>query len=384
MSPARILALTRKEIREIVRDPIFALLAFFLPVMLLLVFIYGMGRDVENVPFAVLDEDHSAASRDYAHRFIASRYFRLHARLGSMHDAEPLLADGAVRVVIVIPERFGQRLGAGRAASVQFLVDGTFIAPARTILGYIQAIHADAVAGLQRDFLIRRMGLQPERAAVLLQPVGTEVRYLYNAELHNVWAAGPSEVMLILMIVVPLLTALSVVREKESGAIYNVYSSTISRGELVAGKMLPNVAISAFDALVLVVMVRWWFGVPFRGSILVLLVATALFIGCLAAFGLLVSLLVRTQAGAMIVAIVLSMIVGLQFSGMITPVASLTGVNALLTRLLPAMYYHNVVQGCFLKGTGASGLMQDVGVLAAYCVGLVGLCYRQFHKRVPQ
>lgn len=383
MNWTRILAVSQKEIREIVRDPIFGLLAFFLPVMLLLVFIYGMGRDVEHVPFALLDEDHSAASRDYAHHFIASRYFQLYARVESLRQAEPLLDDGKVRVVLVIPERFGRQLRAGRGTQVQFLVDGSFILAARTELGYLAAIHADAVARLQRDHLVRRLAMRPDQAAVVLQPASAEVRYLYNAQLHNVWGAGPSMLMLILLIVAPLLTAHSVVREKEAGSIYNVYASTIGRSEFLIGKLLPNAAISFFDAMVLASLVHWWFGVPFRGSLPGFLCVTGAFVACLSAFGLLVSLLVRTQQGAMIVALVTSMIAGMQFSGMVTPVATLTGVNAILAHLLPGMYYHDAVQAAFLKGSSATGLAVEIGVLTLYTAGLLKLCHRRFHKRLP-
>ena len=381
MKLGRVLAVAHKEWHEILRDRIYFLLAFILPPLLMLVFCYGISQDVENVPFAVVDYDRSVTSRDYAHHFIVSRYFDYRGHLGAMNDADRLLANGNVGLVLVIPERFEERLFSGQPAAIQALVDGTFPQRARTVQGYIEAINAIASGELQVGYVSKRLGVSTARALQLLQPLRLEVRYLYNPELRSVWSVSASMMMFILIMTAPLLAALSVVREKETGSIYNIYASTIRRAEFILGKLLPNVLISFLNAMVLWLMAAWYFGAPFKGSIPFFLLATLLYVICTSSLGLLISMLVRTQQAALMIAVILSVIIALQFSGMLTPVALLTGPNWLLAHLLPAMYYQNVVLGAFLKGSGWAVLWPEALVLAVYSVAVLGVVVLLFRKR---
>lgn len=381
LNPRRVLALAHKEWREILRDRIYFLLAFILPPLLMLVFCYGISQDVEHVPFAVVDYDRSPMSRDYAHHYIVSRYFDFHGYLGDSRDADRLLANGEVGLVLVIAERFEEDLFSGRRVAVQSLIDGTFPQRARTVQGYIEAINAIASGELQVGYVAKRLGIPPERAFTFLQPLRLEVRYLYNPELRSVWSVAASMMMFILIMTVPLLSALSVVREKESGAIYNIYASTIGRGEFILGKLLPNVGISFVNALVLWFMALWYFGAPFKGGAVFFLVATFLYVTCASGLGMLVSMLVRTQQAALMVVVILSVLIALQFSGMLTPVSLLTGPNWWIAHLLPAMYYQNVVLGAFLKGSGFGELWLDALLLALFALVLLALVYRLFRKR---
>jgi ABC-2 type transport system permease protein len=385
MNPARklrrVLAIAAKEWREIVRDRIYFLLAFILPPLLMLVFCYGISQDVENVPFAVVDYDRSAMSRDYAHHYIVSRYFDYRGHLAHERDADRLLANGDVALVLVIPERFEEQLFTGHAVGVQALLDGTFPQRARTTQGYIEAINAIASGELQVGYVAKRLGIDTGRVLTLLQPLRLEVRYLYNPELRSVWSVAASMMMFILIMTAPLLAALSVVREKETGSIYNIYASTIGRAEFIMGKLLPNVLISFLNALVLWGMAMWYFGAPFKGSVAFFLLATLLYVLCTSSLGLLVSMLVRTQQAALMIAVIFSVIIALQFSGMLTPVALLTGPNWLLAHGLPAMYYQNVVLGAFLKGSGWAVLWPEALMLAVYSVAVLGVVYWLFRKR---
>lgn len=381
LNPGRVLAVAHKEWREILRDRIYFLLAFVLPPLLMLVFCYGISQDVEHVPFAVVDHDRSPMSRDYAHHYIVSRYFAYRGALADARDADRLLANGDVGLVLVIPERFEEDLFSGRRVAVQTLIDGTFPQRARTVQGYIEAINAIASGEMQVGYVSKRLGIPTQRALTLLQPLRLEVRYLYNPELRSVWSVAASMMMFILIMTVPLLSALSVVREKESGAIYNIYASTIGRSEFILGKLLPNVGISFVNALVLWAMALWYFGAPFKGGAGFFLVATFLYVACASAFGLLASMLVRTQQAALMVVVILSVLIALEFSGMLTPVSLLTGPNWLLAHALPAMYYQNVVLGAFLKGSGVAELWRDALMLALFTVALLGLVHRLFRKR---
>ena len=381
MNFARVFAVAQREWREILRDRIYFLLAFLLPVMLMLVFGYGMSQNIENIAFAVVDEDRTPHSRDYAHHFIESRYFSFKGYLPDADAADRLLAQRKLRVVIVIGPSFAEQLSAGRTATVQTLIDGTFTASTRTIQAYVEAINLAASTSIRAGYLARRLGLPHARVAAMLQPVVLDVRYLYNQEVRSIWSVAPGLIMLILMLVPPLLMALSVVREKETGAIYNVCTSTITRAEFLAGKLLPSVTISCINAGILWLLATRYFGTPFKGSLVFFAAATLLYILCTTALGLLISLLVRTQQAAMIISLVMSIIVSIQFSGLITPVSALSGGNFAIAHAFPAMYYNTVVKGAFLKAVGFEVLWPELLLFTLYAVALFILCHLLFRKR---
>lgn len=382
MNPKRVWTLARKEWREVLRDRVYFLLAFVLPMMLMMVFGYGLSQDVENVPFALLDTSRTALSRDYAQHFTGSRYFHFKGYLGSMDEADALLADGEVRAVLVIPEDFEKRLMEGGSTRVQALLDGTFTKTARTVRGYVEAINAAAAGELQVVHVARKLGVSHARASVMLQPVRVEVRYLFNQELRSLWAIAPSLVMFVLTVSAPLLAALGVVREKETGAIYNIYSSTITRGEFLAGKLLPYVGISLANGMVLWLMACFHFDAPFRGSVATFALALLLYVLCTSSLGLVLSLLVHTQQAAMVLAVILSFIIAVQFSGIFTPVSSLPKTNALVARFLPAMYFNTVIECSFLKGMGFESLWWELTASSLFTVVMLAVAWLLFRKRV--
>jgi ABC-2 type transport system permease protein len=382
MNPIRVAAIAGKEWREIVRDRIFVLLAFLLPVLLMFVFGYGLTQDVENMPLAIVDDDRSPASRDYARHYIESRYFHFEGYAGRVEEAERLIESGRVRVVIVIGADFERQLVERRPVAVQMLMDGTFINSARVLKGYIEAINAGAAVAIQTASVSQRLGISGARADTMVQPLRLDPRYLYNQELRTIWAIAPSLIMNILMWTSPLLVALSVVREKESGAIFNIYASETTRLEFLLGKALPCAAISFINGVVLWIIATRYFGAPFRGGALSFLAATAVFVLSTSALGLLVSLWVRTQQSALMIVVLVGAIVGMHFSGMFESVVSLPAPNRTISHLFPAMYYNNVIQGAFLKGAGFAETWPDILVTGLFACAALGLSYLSFHKRV--
>ncbi len=381
MNLRRIAAVASKEWRETVRDRMFFLLAFLLPILWMLVFGYGLVLDVENIPYAALDRDQSALSRDYLYRFQQSRYFDFKGALTDEREADPLLASGRIRAAIIIPEKFQERLNAGQTVGVQTLIDGIF--PLRTDItkGYVIAINSAFNEERLVDYISRRIGISRTQAEYRAQPIKLEVRYLYNEEVRSSWSIVPALVMFTLMLSCPLLTALGIVREKETGSIYNIYSSTVTKIEFLFGKLLPYVLISSMNAVVLWIMATLWFGVPFKGNLLFFLVASLVFVLSSTGVGLLVSLLVRTQIAALLITIIIAMVPTILFSGLIVPVSSLSPGSQFQAHLFPSMYYTNIVRGTFLKGIGLEVLWTDVLALALYAVILRLVGYRLFTKR---
>jgi ABC-2 type transport system permease protein len=381
MNWKRMAAVTEKETKEILRDRLFFVLAFLVPSALMLLFGYGLTFDVEHLPIANVDHDGTAMSRDYAHRFIDSRYFDFHGYSRDERQLDPLLTDNKLRAVIVIPEHFERDLTSGRPAHVQTLIDGTFPFRADTTKGYIVAINSAMSIDLLANALAQARGIPAEQVRETLQPVKLEVRYLYNESLRSIWSLAPELIMLILMVTPPFLTALGVVREKENGAIYNIYASTVTRAEFLIGKLTPYVAISMLNGVILWTLAAGLYGVPFRGNFFFFLFATFVYVNCTTGIGLLVSILVRTQVAAMIASVIVTFVPTVLYSGVLIPIPSLHANARVIAALLPAMYYNDLVVGCFLKGAGIGVLWPDVLALAVYAGVLLITGYVFFRKR---
>ncbi|MBE9487331.1 MAG: ABC transporter permease [Chloroflexi bacterium] len=381
MKLIRVQAIMHKEWREILRDRLFLTLAFVVPASLMLVFGYGISLDVENLPFAVLDQDRSAMSRDYLHRFIDSRYFDYQGDVRSVREIDSLLADSDIRFAIIIPPKFQENLLSGRPVAAQSLIDGVFPFRASTSKGYVIAINAAFNGELLAGYISRRLGVNLEQGMNMVQPVGVQLRYLYNQEVKSTWSIATALIMFVLMIIPPFLTALGVVREKENGSIYNIYASTVSRGEFLVGKLTPYVGIAIINMLILWLMVVFLFRAPFKGDPLFFFVASVIYVICTTGIGLLVSLIVRTQVAAMLMTVVVTIVPSVLYSGLLVPIASMAPQGQFEAHLFPAMYYTDIALGSFLKGIGLEQLWGRVLALSIYAAVLWTLGYLLFHKR---
>lgn len=383
MNVALVFAIARKERQEILRDPIYLALAFAMPTLLMLVFGYGITQDVRAIPLQVVDYDRTPASRAYIDRFAHSEHFDFRGYAPDERAAGKMFSRGDARVLVVVPENFSEQLEKGRRVAVQTLLDGSFTTtrPPRTVEGYVDALHAVVTADLQAGYLVHTLGVSAAQARALLQPLELETRYLYNPQLISIWSVAPSLIMFVLIFVGPMLMALSVVREKECGSILNIYASTVRRSELLAGKLLPNVLISAINAVLLWLIAVVHFGAPFKGSLACFALGSALYVLCVSGLGLIVSLLVDTQEAALIIVGVSASILGMQYSGMFTPVQSLEGFPWLLAHAFPAMYYLEVIQGTFLAGMGLAALWTSVLALAGFAALYLVISLLLFHKR---
>ena len=381
MNIKRIFVVAHKEWREIVRDRLFFSLAFIVPAFLMILFGYGISMDVEDIPFVVMDQDGSRMSRDYSYRFIDSRYFDFKGYVHDEHTLTLLLTDNKVRAAIIIPEHFQKDLLNGRPVHVQTLIDGTFPFRAQTTKGYVTAINAAMSRELLAGYLSRTRGISNERARGIVRPVRLEVRYLYNQSVKSIWSVAPKLIMVIMMLSPPFLTALGVVREKESGSIYNIYASTVRRGEFLLGKLVPYVGISTMNMFILWLMATKLYGAPFKGQVSFFVPASILYVICTTGIGLVASVFVRTQIAAIIVTVILTMIPAVLYSGCLIPIPSLSGQAQTIAHMLPAMYYTNIVMGSFLKGVGLKSLWPNVLILAGYATILFTIGFSLFTKR---
>lgn len=381
MNLRRVAAVASKEWRETTRDRMFLTLAFLIPFVWMIVFGYGIVFDVEDIPYAVLDYDQSTLSRDYLNRFQQSRYFNLRGALRNEREIEGLLAGGLVRAVIIVPEKFQERLIEGRSVGVQTIVDGVLPLRGELTKGYIIAINAAFSREMVARYVAQARRLPLDQAQMLMEPVRLDVRYLYNQAVKSAWTIAPSLVMMILAFCPPLLTAIGIVREKERGSIYNIYSSTVTRHEFLLGKLLPYTLISVINILVLWIMAVFLFGAPFKGDPLFFFIASVVFVLCTTGIGLVVSMFANTQQAALLITLVISLIPAINYSGMFSPVSSLTGGAEIASYLFPGRYYMDIVRGSFLKGVGLDVLWKDLLILAVYAVILRTIAFRLLTKR---
>jgi ABC-2 type transport system permease protein len=371
------LAIARKETRQLLRDPAYLGLAIVVPLLLILLLGYQLSLDVKGLLVAVVDHDRSRWSREYVDGLVHSEYFRLVGMLDSPEEAREWVRSGRARVVIDIPPDFGRRLSAGLPATLGVTVDGSFPARGQIGTGYVEAINALYNQRLLREHLARH-GAGDDR----LWPVQMELAVWYNPTLESKNFIVPGMLVVILMIFPPLLSALLIVRERESGTILNLYCSPAGRWDILAGKALPYVAVSFLDFLLIFAASIWLFRVRFVGAVWVLVAGALLYSVCTVGLGLLISTLTRSQLAAMLATFLGAVAPAFTFSGIFTPPASLDAVGRFVSRLIPATYFMDIVRGSYLKGGGVVAYVPSLLILMLYCVVIYVAAWLALRKRL--
>jgi ABC-2 type transport system permease protein len=371
----RVAEVVRKELLQLRRDPRLFRLILVAPMIQLLVFGYAVSTDVRHTATFLVDQDRSPLSRELVDAFTASGYFDVVAASGAAPDAVKALDRGEATVGLVIPPGFGRDLlAAGTegvpAATVQLLVDGTNSNIATVALGYEE--------GILRSFGARvaAAGAELPEAAVALQE-----RAWYNPSLESRNYNVPAVVGTLMLLVALLLTALAIVREREIGTLEQLMVSPLSPGELIAGKTLPFALIAFIDLGLVTTIAVLWFEVPFRGNLLVLLLASLLFLLPALGTGLLISTVSSTQQEAFLTTF-LTFMPTILLSGFLFPISSMPKVFQWLTLVNPLRHYLEIVRGVFLKGTGLAVLWPQHLALLALGAALLTLAARRFEKRV--
>lgn len=367
---SRLLAIARKEVIQLRRDPRSLAMAFLMPALLILLFGYVISFDVKDIRLAVLDEDRSARSRELVDAFTGSGYFRVAARLSRYGDAGPLLDRGAVRMVLVVPPGFARDLGAGRPAAVQALVDGGDANTAAIALNYARAI---VIAYSARAVL---------RGTTFTAPVSAESRVWYNEELKSSNMIVPGLIAVVMMVVAAMLSSLTIAREWERGTMEQLAATPVHRVEVIFGKLAPYLAIGLVDVGVAVLVGRLVFGVPFRGSALWLLGTTFFFLLGTLGLGIFISATVKSQLLATQTAMIATYLPSLLLSGLMFDIANMPFVLRMITHVVPARYFIVVTRGVLLKGVGPHVLwIQGVGMIVFAAIGLT-LAVRAFRKEI--
>ena len=359
----RLLAYSIRESLELLRDPIRLGFGLFGTALLMLVFGFGVSTDVNNLSFAVLDRDQTTASRAYLEELRGSTYFVEKSPLVDYADLEKRLQDGDVSAGIEIPPGFGRDLKRGRPAWVSAIVDGAMPFRAQTIRGYLQGMH---VLYLADPAVKTTLPAAPPAADI-------EVRFKYNQDFDSIYAMVPATMSMMLALFPAILMALAIVREKELGSITNLYVTPVTRIEFLIGKQLPYIAVAMVNFLLLLLMALFIFEVPLKGSLAVLLLGVLIYVTTTTAYGMLISAFTRTQIAALFGTAILTVLPATQFSGMTTPVSSLTGAARYMGLGFPMTYFVPISVGTFTKGLGFQDLGMDLAALVLFVPILLGL-----------
>jgi ABC-2 type transport system permease protein len=358
----QVLAVGRKELRQIVRDQRTLMILLFVPAFFLLLFGYALNFDIRNVTLAVHDQDRSTKSRELVSAFVNSGYFRLVRYVDSPQEIDRLVDEGQARAVMTIPAGFDRDVTLKRPVDVQVIVDGDNANTAATVVGYTRS-------------LISEFGAIGMRA-----PLAVEPRIWYNPQLRSTLFLVPGLIAYISMLTAVVSTALSVVREKERGTMEQVRMAPISPLPYIIGKTIPYLVISFVSALIVIVAAMALFDLPMRGSWLLLCAAIGLFLIGAQAMGLLISTVAQTQQVAFQISLLASLLPTMILSGFIFPISSMPpGVQA-VTHIVPARYFLVALRSIVLKGAGLAAFWQEMMALAIFATIALGLASLRLRK----
>lgn len=374
MNPRRLGGFARKEWRQMLRDPSSIVVAFVLPAVLLFLFGFGVSLDLRGVPVAVVVERPTPESMGFFHAMAASKYLTP-VLLPDRRRAETALRARQVQGIVVVGDDFSRRLLGGRAAPAQLIVDGTDANSARLIEGYVQGVWNVWVTQLG----IERLGGAAMRDAV---PVDLRTRVWFNSEVNSRYFLVPGLIAIVMTLIGALLTALVVAREWERGTMEALLTTRLTRGEFLAGKIAPYFLLGMGGMAAAVILSVAVFGVPFRGSVWLLVLCSAVFMLVMLGIGLLISTVTRNQFVASIAALLATMLPAVMLSGFLFDIASMPGWVQVITHVVAARYFVSILQTLFLVGDVAAVIVPNLLALAGMAVLFLGLTVLRTRRRL--
>ena len=364
-----------KEFIQVFRDTRTRFVLFGPPLIQMVIFGYAATYEIRHVPAAVLDYDNTQESRELISRVAATPYFDLQQRLANPEQIRNLIDRGDATLALRIDSGFAQQLRKGQTARVQVIVDATNSNTALIALGYLNQIAQRFAGDYQRD---RKQRVGPQLVS-FAPSVTLEQRPWFNTNLHSRWFFVPGVIGSLTMIVVINLTAFAIVREREVGTLEQIMVTPIRPVEFILGKTLPFFLIGLADVALIATLGTFWFQIPLRGSIFVLLAGTVLFLLCMLGIGLLISTISSTQQQAMVTSFFFIM-PAIVFSGFGFPISTMPQWLQLSTFLSPLRYFLIVLRGVYLKGLGCGPLWPQFLGMAVLAAALLGVSVLRFRK----
>jgi len=376
MINSRLTALIRKEFIQILRDPRTLALILVIPIMQLFLLGYAATNDVRNVRMAVFDQDRGVAARQFLDAFRAADYFRITYDVDSEDELRSLIDSGEARVGLIIPPDYSSRVQGGETASVAFILDGSDPTGAQTALSAARLIGQAHATRILEERLARQG--QP---SVLQQPVEVLTQVWYNPDMISAYYIIPGVIGMILFALTSILTATAVVRERERGTIEQLIVTPIRPVELVIGKILPYVILAFLNMLEVLTIGHYWFGVPVRGNLALILALSGLFLLTSLGIGLLASTFANTQQEAMLI-VWMTLLPALFLSGFFFPLEAMPKILQWISLILPLRYYLVIIRSLLLKDIGVAALQKEIIALAIFGFALMTAASLRFRKRL--
>ena len=377
MNWRRLTAVARKEIIQIRRDVRSLMIVLLMPVVLVLLFGYGINLDLKHLPVYVYDREGSQQSQDLLKRFQSTEYFDVVRVVNNYPELVRALDDGDAKMGLVVPWDFSKKLNAGGPVSIQALVDASDDNTANVLIGYAQAVVRGYSANLQMDWLRRHGG---QLAAQ--QPLSVAARTWFNEDLESRAFIVPGVLALVMSVIGAFLTSLTIAREWERGSMEQLISTPVTPLELMIGKLVPYFVVGMAAAGVCSALGIFWFHVPFRGSFFALMFSTALFLVAVLCLGFFISVIAHSQLAASQIALLATFLPAFLLSGFLFSIEQMPEVIQLVTRVIPARYYTSILKAIFLKGTPMALLYRDLLPLAIITFVLTWVATHAFHKRL--
>jgi ABC-2 type transport system permease protein len=364
-----------KELIQVVRDKRTRLILVVPPILQMLVFGYAANFDIRNVSTAIVDLDHSQQSRELVSRFTSSPYFNVERQLSDAQDAHELIESGSTTLVLEIDAGFAQKLGKGETAPLQLIVDATNSNTALLASAYVSQVALRFEQQMQQDRIYR---IAPQ-VIEQLPAIQLQQRPWYNPDLSSRWFFVPGVIGSLTTLLVITLTSFAIVREREIGTLEQIMVTPIRPVEFILGKTLPFFLIGLFDALLIGIVGTFWFHIPFRGHISVLLIGAVLFLICMLGVALLISTVSSTQQQAMVTSFFVIMPF-ITFSGFAFPISAMPQWMQNLSYAIPLRYFLVVLRGTYLKGVGMDVLWPQMSAMAGIGLTLLTMAVLRFRK----
>lgn len=359
----------KKEFFHIFRDKRTLLILFGMPVAQIILFGFAITNEIRNADIAILDQSKDAMTIAISNKLLSSGYFRLAAGLPAENDLTRAFQKGDIKLVVVFPPRFAYRFSHGGEARVQLIADASDPNTATTLINYATAIIQQYQAGASP-------GAQPP------QQIKTQIKMMYNPELRGVYMFVPGVMTLILMLVSAMMTSITIAREKELGTMEILLASPLKPWQIIAGKVIPYLLLSAINALVIVWMGRFIFGMPVKGSVALLAAECLLFIITSLSLGILISTRTSTQQTAMMISMAGLLLPTVLLSGFIFPIDSMPWLLRALSNIIPAKWFIIIIKDIMLKGAGAGLIWQPTAVLLLMTLVFLAASVRSFKIRL--
>jgi len=370
----RVRAVCNKEYIQIIRDPRSLALGLLIPVILIVLFGYALSLDIKDVPLAVWDQDNSKASVDFLLNFKNSDYFRIIGYYDNYRDLERLLNFGRTMMVLVLPKDFSRYLYSNQSVPVQLILDGSDSNTATIALGYAQS-----VVQQYNDKLFRKAS---QMTLVNSEPISLDQRIWFNQDFESKNFIVPGLIAIIMMIIAALLTSLTVAREWERGTMEQLISTPVRSSELIVGKFLPYFAIGMIDLVIAVILGRFVFLVPLRGSLIQLFIMSALFLTGALSLGIFISTVAKSQLMASQMAILTSFLPTFLLSGFTYEIFNMPQAVQAITFLIPARYFIKILRGIYLKDVGMVELWPEAICLIIFSILMSRLAIHKFKKKI--